>query len=102
MRIYLLTALLMVGLTGCELNVTERVKTFDCPSASRCTGFVACEKGETLTGGGFTLGDLKSGVLEIWGSHPDIGKNRWRVTAKNKQRNNIKFSIYAMCGRVAQ
>ncbi|MCK4910759.1 MAG: hypothetical protein KAR83_03915 [Thermodesulfovibrionales bacterium] len=89
-----------IWLSGCALQMTEHVKEFECPPASSCTYTVSCEAGESLTGGGFKLNHPGIGVLDIWASHPEIGKNAWRVSTMNKQDETMLFSIYAMCGEV--
>ncbi len=99
----ILVLLFALSQSGCvSLQVNERVKEFECPAANSCTYFVNCETGESLTGGGFKLNDPGVGVLDIWASHPEIGKNAWRVTTMNKENQTIKFSIYALCGKTGQ
>jgi hypothetical protein len=98
----LLLGFVSVALAGCaqELSVTERTETFDCAAAASCTYYVTCEEGETLTGGGFQLNEPGVGVLDIWENRPDVDENRWRVTTMNMETQTIKFSIYAMCGKL--
>lgn len=102
MRIHIFLVTTCFALISCaSLSVTERTSEFDCAIASSCTYYVDCKPDEKLTGGGFKANDPGVGALDVWASHPDVGKNRWRVTTMNKIGKEAKFSIYAMCSKVS-